>query len=321
METPSSIMYADLKNFGHVSNRDAAAILLSPKATYGGTSMQSRARNERTFLSREVVHAAPGQIPATQFADLSQASLSLSRQIMRNLGSSADAGQLLVEHYGGQAAQAMHDMLRSFLLDATLYENAVDKIRWGDYPSPQVRGQLLLMLYVSTGCLSDPQAAVGLVDDYARRTLDHGLRTAETVVGEDFSSEGTFQRQDVQLGLLRLVGDAVRGSVYPLSQDPQGTVIGALTSGDSDINDVEYDVSGQHLRIWRAQNGEWYAQGMGSTNGTTLVSGDTQEVHCIEPPRARRQLDIEYPPVRISNSDLLCLGSSTRFLVMRIITR
>jgi len=327
MDTPSSIMYTDLKSFGHIPNRDVALAVLSDKVSYGGMSMRSRAAGNRTFLSRDVVHALPGQIAASQFADLAEASAMLAHTMSQKLsgGANADATAVtpyeqIAQHYGGPAAEAMRSALTAFSIDGTLYINAVEKIANNRYDSAQTRGNLLLMLFVTTGCLADPVAATRIVGNYAGRSLGRGLYTTETSVGKGFAAaEEAAARPDVRLGLLQLSNGAVQGTVLPLSLGPEGTVIGALASGLGDINSVGYDVSRRHLRIWRADDGAWYAQGLNSTNGTTLVTGDTREVVTIEPARSQREPGKEYPPVRISNSDTLCLGVSTKFLVMRVL--
>lgn len=320
METPSSVMYADLKDFGRISNHEAALVLLSPDVPYGGTPMRLRASGDRSFLSRDVVHALPGQIPAEQFSNLDTASLYLGREIVRRLGANASAVASLERHYAGPAGRSMVDALAAFSIDGTLFDNARGRIAQCAYTSPQTKGDLLLMLFVATGCLGDPVSAVRLVYSFAESTLSQGLCTAETEVGQGFDEEVEAPRQDVRLGLLRLVDGAVRGSVLPLSTAPQGTTIGALVSGPNGINAVGMDVSRRHLRVWRAPDGIWYARGLGSTNGTTLISGDTHERICVEPPRSERTPGAEYPPVLLSNSDILCLGASTRFLVMRVPT-
>lgn len=70
-ETPSSYMFADLRMFGGITNKEAAKELLTDKANYGGAAPRDRI-NERTFLSRKIVHAAPSQVHPEFFADFSQ---------------------------------------------------------------------------------------------------------------------------------------------------------------------------------------------------------------------------------------------------------
>ena len=75
------------------------------------------------------------------------------------------------------------------------------------------------------------------------------------------------------------------------------------------------DASREHLRIW-LQGEHWYAQGLGSTNGTVLESGAGDGDIVIEPPRDQREPGKIYPPVEIENSDRLHLGLYTTFLVI-----
>lgn len=83
---------------------------------------------------------------------------------------------------------------------------------------------------------------------------------------------------------------------------------------------MDGDVSRRHLRVW-AEDGRWWAQGLGSTNGSTLISGDTRETRVIEPARVDRERGADYPPVEILNSDTLCLGATTQFLVMQMVIK
>lgn len=317
MDTPSYVMYLDLKNFGHISNRDAALTLVSSRTPYGGKSMQARIIDDRSFLSRDVVRAQPGRLSLEQFADLPQASLTLGERILRRLGSDAQARLAFEDHYRGPAAEEMRESLSSFGLNETLYVNALNKISAGSYLSPRTKGNLLFMLFLITGCLGDPRVSVQMVDEFAHHSLSQGLYTTKTSYGKEFPPFAHSQEED-RLGLLRFVDGAAAGSIRPLSTAPEGTVIGALATGPEDINDVGLDVSRRHLRVWRAPDGNWYAQGLGSTNGTVLVSGDTRETGVIEPPRSQRAAGQEYPPVCIHGSDTLCLGASTKFLVMRV---
>ena len=76
------------------------------------------------------------------------------------------------------------------------------------------------------------------------------------------------------LGLLRMVGGLVSGGLHWVQPLSDGVEIGALALGPDDINDVEPDVSGHHLRIWCNEAGRWCVQGLGSSNGTVLISGE-----------------------------------------------
>lgn len=315
MATPSSIMYADLKAFGRVSNRDAAWLLLSPTSRSGGIPVRDRINNDRTFLSREVVHANPTTVQPERFGNIAQASLTLAGRIADALAT-PNAQQSIAEHYRTTAARQMSAALNAYGLDGKLYDNALEKIGQASLASERDRAVLYLMLFVATGCLADPSAAISLVEDYAASKLAAGLYTTETSVGPGYA-ESQGRPANVQLGLLRIMGGVARPPIHPLSVAPEGTIVGVLASGPDDITDVDRDVSRRHLRIWQS-DGHWWVQGLGSTNGTRLISGDTREVRVVEPPRGLRKAGETYPPQELLNSDTLCLGATTQFLVMDI---
>lgn len=68
METPSSYMFSDLRTFGGITNKEAAKELLTSETSYGGAAPRDRI-NERTFLSRQIVHATPNNVHPEFFTD------------------------------------------------------------------------------------------------------------------------------------------------------------------------------------------------------------------------------------------------------------
>ncbi len=81
-----------------------------------------------------------------------------------------------------------------------------------------------------------------------------------------------------------------------------GSIIGALALEDGAVTDVGLDVSARHLRIF-AENNAWYAQDLGSTNGTHLIrTVDNSELDISSGTTAQL-----YP------GDILRLGLSTTF--------
>lgn len=142
------------------------------------------------------------------------------------------------------------------------------------------------------------------------------LGTVETTVTSFFSTTAR-PTGDIRLGLLRVVGNSARPPLRPLTTDPVGSIIGSLTGDENAITDVDSDVSRQHLRIW-LQDGRWLAQGLGSTNGSFLISGVDRCRQAIEPPKRERPANFANAPVEIHNGDTLCLGATTRFLAIRI---
>ena len=62
-DTPSRVMYVDLKRFGRMSNYEAARVLLADRPTEDGRLSPRDRIEDRTYLSRQIVNAAPGQQP------------------------------------------------------------------------------------------------------------------------------------------------------------------------------------------------------------------------------------------------------------------
>ena len=102
-------------------------------------------------------------------------------------------------------------------------------------------------------------------------------------------------------------GNLVAGGPYIVESSETGTVIGALALESGAITDVGPDVSAKHLRIY-VENSTWYAQDIGSTNGTCLIRADSNET-----------LDISHSePTQLHPGDLLRLGLSTTFAVVAV---
>ena len=107
------------------------------------------------------------------------------------------------------------------------------------------------------------------------------------------------------LGLIRIDNELVVGGPYVVEPSAIGSVIGALALEDRAVTDVGPDASARHLRIFTESNA-WYAQDLGSTNGTYLVEASNG-----------KKLDISSgAPAQLHPGDTLCLGLSTTFAVV-----
>lgn len=99
----------------------------------------------------------------------------------------------------------------------------------------------------------------------------------------------------------------ILGGPYIIKLSTIGSVIGALALEDGAITDVGPDVSARHLRIY-LDNESWWAQDLGSTNGTRLLEIEANE-----------EVDISSgSPVQIHPGDFLRLGLSTTFAVAAV---
>lgn len=309
--TPSAYMYADLKSFAGIKNQDAAQILLTDRPVANGESPRERAA-ERTRLSREFVKSAPGDLPASFFADFAASALRIANHMVMRLGGT-DAHERICLHYRESTVDGMVAALDACGRNGRLYANAVEHVAAMPLANERSRCSVFVLLFIATGCLGDPAEAAAQAEQFAASKLNGAFRTqtAQTALNLPDTAPAPAEL----LALQRVVGGKLRPEVHAL--DPCGTVVGTLADGPADIVDVDADVSRRHLRIWR-DGDRWLCEGMGSTNGTALISGADKRVHVVEPPRSNRTADWISHPCEIAPADTLCLGATTRFMVIPI---
>lgn len=289
MHTPSSYMYSDLRSFGGITNKEAASVLLTGKTLCGNNAPRDRI-NERTFLSRQIVHATPSQIHPEYFSDFHQSAQAITSRIVSNLAKPC-AYHEVIEHYGGQAAKDMGALLKHYSLDGNLYANAIRRINASPMSGISDKAVLLVMMFLTTGCLANPEIAAKTTRSFMEMKLSFTFSTLQpALAAPDHVTKCADQL--TRLGLIRIDNEVACSPIYPLSTSEEGTIIGLLATGSQNINDVDIDVSRKHLRIF--EDGKtWYAQGLGSTNGTTLISGADRSITVVEP---RDSANEQYPP-------------------------
>lgn len=313
--SPSSVMYADFKDLG-LKNRDVALVLMDADRSFGDTTLRDRIES-RSQLSRAIVHVAPGEVSAGLFNDFSQSSQTLLSRMASKLRErrQGEVMRFIAERYAGPSAQDMQTALRAYGVDESVYRNAVAHISNLALASAADRALLYLMLFVVTGCTGDPRDGVRMVEEFSAKRVGASFRTTEASV--QGYEDGLADDGDFALGLMRIVGGRLKGvdAFYRIAPTERGTEIGALASDEGAITDVDEDVSRHHARVFK-RNGGYYIIGLKSTNGTTVISGDDKVEHTVEPPKRERSRDYEPQPYRIFPTDTICLGASTRFMVM-----
>lgn len=318
-ETPSEVLFDFLKCDLQINNREAAHILISDKPM--GSKPAPRFRiAEKTFLSRRVVHVVPGtdKIDPEMFADFSQSVQNLAAAAKVGSESGVAASNARQQAIATRALERMAKSLDHWGLDASILRNIFDHIAVTPGLKQSDRRLLELLAITVCGCLADPNAAASEVKDFAITRLSQTFGTLETAEAAQVQDTNhKVNEPPAKLGLLRLAKDgSALPPIYPLSLDPEGTVLGSFAHDRNSITNVGPDVSRRHLRV-AFSNGTWLASGLHSTNGTVLVtrSGATT---VIEKPRSLRTADAEDKQIPIHDGDLLKLGSSTEFLVLKI---
>ncbi len=311
-EKPITYMFTDLKRFGRLGHGKAAQILLTDRPIWDGNSPRSRAE-DRYFLSRQVVHSMPGYLPETFFAPFDASAQAIAAHIIADRAPE-DGRAAIKEHYLHETLSEFRQVLRAWNINDELYANALGRAATMPLAHEQSRCTVYLMLFIVTACLGDPARAIELTRRFASEKLMGGFSTQDVELGND---EPELSEGDVRLGLVRVVHGKLKAHIYPLSCEPEGTVVGLFATGDHAIIDVENDVSRSHLRLWR-ENGRWYAEGLNSRFGTILISGDDRSEKVIEPPRSERTASWTPTPCEILPGDMLRLGSDTQFMVLEI---
>lgn len=314
IETPSSIMYSCMKQFGGIKNSELARMLFSESFQYGGSAIVSRL-NERTLLSRTIVHAAPGDFYESAFADFPGNAQTICSMIMARYGGQ-EGKEKIVAYFANDACELMCESLQAFGLNDVLYRNITSRVCQMELSNTADKATLLILQFIATGCLGNPARAAEITQEFSRRIINSSFSTS---IAQEGTSPAPLQDESTtKLGLCRIIDGRLRMPAHTLSTLPNGTEIGSLSTSDSAINDVDETVSRRHLRVYRGSDGQWYAIGLGSTNGTSVIRGDTKQTNVIEPPRSVRTPDYVAQPVPIFPSDTLCLAGNTQFMVLEL---
>ena len=309
MDTPTSLMYSDLRGFSGLTSRALAELIVSPRAQIGGKPVVPRL-GEKTFLSRHVVHAVRGELPA--HGDLPLATQLICTRMVKKHGEGSIV--LVAQRYRGEAARAMKLALAGVGADANVYSNAVARIQQTRGLSTDDRASLLVLLFIAAGATWDAGEAARIALGFMESTLGTADTTPAPEVVETRREDGRCKAAE-GLGLLRIVDGCAKPPLHVLSREKSGTVIGFMPGpGDAcAITDVGSDVSRRHARI-KLVSGHWILEDLGSTNGTRLIPGTAPGGT-----RGHSALQVEPgQPVEITNADQVFLGASTRFLVLRV---
>ena len=97
-DTPSCALYAGLKSLGRINNGNAAQILMAGNARYGGRLISERL-TVPSFISREIVHAKPGDLSEPLFAPFEQSARQILNLIMQNRGSDPQSLSKVAKRY------------------------------------------------------------------------------------------------------------------------------------------------------------------------------------------------------------------------------
>ena len=276
--TPCSALFETMKRYGGISHKDLARLVLSGRPLADGKSPLSRC-DDRTWVSRFIVHAPVGSLQDRYFCDWGVAALRVSARLRSRDGKglSAEEALSLVTNQGGAL---MEQALRECHQDLALYRNVLERLARGAGYSVEERSELAMVLFVAAGCSANVKRACAYVLDYVKTVYGGRLETVPAAVmdqGEQPGEASADPREQAQaLGLLRMVGGLVSGGLHwvqPLSDGVEG-----------------------------------------SSNGTVLISGEDGSETVVEPARAGASASAQ--PVEVHAGDELVLAGSTRFMLI-----
>ncbi len=304
--TPCGVLFETMKRYGGISHKDLARLVLSGRPLADGKSPLSRC-DDRTWVSRFIVHAPVGSLQDRYFCDFGAAALRICARLGARDGKNlSGAGILsLVVDQGGPlmsaALQACHQ-------DTALYDNVMARIAAGDGYTDEERGELAMVMFVAVACSGNVKRASAYLLDYVKSVHGGRLVTvpASMVDGGGAPESVDLRAQAQALGLLRVVDGLVTGSLHWVQPTAEGIEIGALALGPDDITDVGAGVSGHHARVFCNDEGCWCAEDLGSREGTLLVSGADRSEAPVAPGE----------PAPVHAGDELVLAGNTRFVLI-----
>lgn len=312
--TPVAVLFDIMKRHGGVSNRELATMILSGRPLADGHSPQSRVE-DRTWLSRFVVHAPDASLGDHLFCDYTAGALRLAARLSSARRSSRGRSDVMAAVFGKEG-RAMDRALEAAGQDATVYRNLMERIRQEESLSETERAEAALVLMITAACTADVGRAAAETQGFAFSMFGSGLMTPPPAADALALRQEAFDAATAPwLGLLRLEGSLVVGEPHWVAPSEEGTQIGALALGEGAVSKVGPDVSGLHARLWCDDAGRWWVEGLGSRNGTVLVSGLTGEEMTVEPPAAERR-EWQAVPVEVAPGDQLRLGQSTTFVLI-----
>lgn len=124
--TPCSALFSAMKKQGGISYKELAGLILSGKPLSDGRSPVSRI-NDRTWVSRFIVHAPVGSLQDRYFCDFSVSALRIIARLKARAGKALSSEQIM----DLVRANEIHGMEKALELchqNVTLYRNTMDRV-------------------------------------------------------------------------------------------------------------------------------------------------------------------------------------------------
>ena len=319
-ETPCFVVFGFLKREASINYKDFAMHLFNKEAKLGRVPLLNKLE-DKTFMSRQVVRLAPGEMSLNMFDDFAQTATFAWNELRENcLGAAAaeatseEKTQAAHDKLIDEAVPQMKAALDAFSLKGASFMNVV--IAVSNLPQLTLgnKGYLIMLLFIASGCTGNVSFAIDTTIEHMNRK-GAVMRTAQ--LGDTAEMEPVRATEDnYGITLFRIINGTMVTPGYELYEGEEGNEVGLLPMGRHTIADVEKTVSRRHLKIWKSEEGKWLAQGMNSKNGTIKIEAGTHAEVVVE--HARNMACGARPPiVEIEPGDHLILGQSTEFAVCR----
>lgn len=312
--TPVSVLFDLAKRQCGVSHKELASMLLSGRPLSDGRSPASRV-DDRTWVSRFIVHAPAGTLTDRYFCDFSVGALRLAAR-MKSREKRALTGQSILDIVCGAPGRAMDAALTACGQNSALYRNMLTRIACEGALSADERAEVALVLLVTVACTADVRRAVAEARSFADNVRGGGLATPAPVLAANAGAKIAPEVEKPRwIGLLRVSDGLVVGAPHWIEPTVDGIEVGSLSLAEGAVIEAAPDVSGRHARLWCDEEGSWWVEGLDSRYGTVLVSGLSGVERVVEPPRGQRD-GWQPAPVAVSPGDQLRRASATTFLVV-----
>ncbi len=317
-ETPCFVVFDFLKREASVNYKDFATVLFNKNATLGKVPLINRLE-DKTFMSRQVVRLRPGEMSKKMFDDFALSSTFAWNELKRFSEDETlpfeERTKVAYKKLVDVGVPQMTEALRAFRLKDKAFMNVVIAVANMQQLSLGSKGSLIMLLFVAAGCTGDVSYAVDLTIE--QMNMQGAVMKTAQFEEDDYVTDALKEKDlDAGLTLFRIKNSVMVTPGYPLYPGADGNEIGLLPQGSHTIADVEKTVSRSHLKIYKAEDGRWFAKGLNSKNGTYKISSGTHEKVIIERPRDK-ETAVEKKEVEIVAGDHLVLGQDTEFIVCK----
>ena len=250
--TPLGALFSILKKHGHISYKDLAALILSEKPLMGGTSPINRV-NDRTWISRYLVHAPVESVKSDYFIDCEKCAMRIVARLKKRM-----SNQAIMTMIAGVSGREMVTALSHRGQNTAPYLNMLARLSENGEFRVEERVEIAMVLFVTAALSASVAEATTRAFAFAEEIHGSPMATPLVTPHSKKVRDWDVPERSVILGLLRVMDGYVMGSPHWLDPGENSEIeVGAFATGKDSLSDVAADVSRHHARIWHDGEGEW----------------------------------------------------------------